>query len=286
MKFVCMSMMLAASSLMAADLDQIRAALANRVDEGRKAVGIVVGAIDAGGRQVVARGKVALDRNQEPDGDTVFEIGSLTKVFTSLALADMIERGEVKPDDPVGKFLPPGVKVPSRNGRQITLLDLSMQISGLPRLPDNLAPADPMNPYADYGAAKLSEFLSHYTLTRDIGEKYEYSNLGAGLLGYALARKAGMSYEELVRRRILDPLGMTSTSITLSADQKKRLAAGYNAGLEPAKNWDFDAETPPREARLCGRSRSPSCRSRTPSEQLLRPRSRASRTPDNPKNGS
>ena len=198
----------------------------------------------------------------------------------------MIERGEVKPDDPVGKFLPPGVKVPSRNGRQITLLDLSMQISGLPRLPDNLAPADPMNPYADYGAAKLSEFLSHYTLTRDIGEKYEYSNLGAGLLGYALARKAGMSYEELVRRRILDPLGMTSTSITLSADQKKRLAAGYNAGLEPAKNWDFDAETPPREARLCGRSRSPSCRSRTPSEQLLRPRSRASRTPDNPKNGS
>ena len=74
MKFVCMSMMLAASSLMAADLDQIRAALANRVDEGRKAVGIVVGAIDAGGRQVVARGKVALDRNQEPDGDTVFEL--------------------------------------------------------------------------------------------------------------------------------------------------------------------------------------------------------------------
>jgi CubicO group peptidase (beta-lactamase class C family) len=234
-------MLLAAPLLMAADLDQIRAALANRVDEGKKAVGIVVGVIDPSGQKIVAHGRVALDRDQLPGGDTVFEVGSITKVFTSLALADMIERGEVKPDDPVSKFLPPGVKVPSRNGREITLLNLSMQVSGLPRLPDNLAPADAANPYADYDAVKLYDFLSHHTLTRDIGEKYEYSNLGAGLLGFALARKAGMSYEELIRRRIIEPLGMTSTSITLSADQKKRLAAGHNAGLEPVKNWDFDA---------------------------------------------
>jgi D-alanyl-D-alanine-carboxypeptidase/D-alanyl-D-alanine-endopeptidase len=171
----------------------------------------------------------------------VFEIGSITKVFTSLALADMIERGEVKPDDPVASFLPPGVKVPSRNGRQITLLDLSMQISGLPRLPDNLKPADPVNPYVDYDAARLYDFLSRYTLTRDPGQKYEYSNLGAGLLGQALALKAGMSYEELIRRRILAPLGMTSTSITLPEPLKKRLAPGYDGSLHPAKNWDFAA---------------------------------------------
>jgi D-alanyl-D-alanine-carboxypeptidase/D-alanyl-D-alanine-endopeptidase len=171
----------------------------------------------------------------------VFEIGSITKVFTSLALADMIERGEVKPDDPVASFLPPGVKVPSRNGRQITLLDLSMQISGLPRLPDNLKPADPVNPYVDYDAARLYDFLSRYTLTRDPGQKYEYSNLGAGLLGQALALKAGMSYEELIRRRILAPLGMTSTSITLPDPLKKRLAPGYDGSLHPAKNWDFAA---------------------------------------------
>jgi serine-type D-Ala-D-Ala carboxypeptidase/endopeptidase len=153
----------------------------------------------------------------------------------------MIEKGEVKPDDPVAKFLPATVKVPSRNGRQITLLDLSMQVSGLPRLPDNLKPADPANPYADYDAAKLYGFLSRYTLTRDPGEKYEYSNLAVGLLGHALALKAGMPYEELLRRRIFDPLGMSGTSITLSEAQKKRLAPGYNGSLKPVKNWDFAA---------------------------------------------
>jgi CubicO group peptidase (beta-lactamase class C family) len=131
------------------------------------------------------------------------------------------------------------VKVPSRNGRQITLLDLSMQVSGLPRLPDNLKPADPANPYVDYDAAKLYDFLSRYTLTRDPGEKYEYSNLAVGLLGHALALKAGISYEELLRRRIFDPLGMRSTSMMLSEAQKNRLAPGYSASLQPVKNWDF-----------------------------------------------
>src|ERR1035437_9909819 len=225
-------------SLRAADIAEIRSIMANRVESGR-AVGMVTGVIDEKGRQVVASGKVSLDGTQQPDGDTVFEIGSVTKVFTSLILADMIEKGEVKPDDPVSKFLPATVKVPSRNGREITLLDLSMQVSGLPRLPDNLKPADPANPYADYDAAKLYEFLSRYTLTRDPGEKYEYSNLAVGLLGHALALKAGMSYEELLRRRIFDPLGMSGTSITLSEAQKKRLAPGYDGGLKPVKNWDF-----------------------------------------------
>jgi CubicO group peptidase (beta-lactamase class C family) len=141
----------------------------------------------------------------------------------------------------VAKFLPASVKVPSRNGRQITLLDLSMQVSGLPRLPDNLKPGDPANPYADYDAAKLYEFLARYQLTRDPGEKYEYSNLAVGLLGHALALKAGMSYEDLLRHRIFEPLGMSSTSITLSEAQKKRLAPGHSASLKPVKNWDFAA---------------------------------------------
>src|ERR1039457_4272631 len=188
-------------SLRAADIAEIRSIMANRVESGR-AVGMVTGVIDEKGRQVVASGKVSLDGTQQPDGDTVFEIGSVTKVFTSLILADMIEKDEVKPDDPVSKFLPATVKVPSRNGREITLLDLSMQVSGLPRLPDNLKPADPANPYADYDASKLYDFLSRYTLTRDPGEKYEYSNLAVGLLGHALALKAGMSYEELLRRAL------------------------------------------------------------------------------------
>src|SRR5580692_3228890 len=232
--------MVSTLSLHAADIAEIRSVIADRVD-GSRAVGIVVGVIDEKGRQVAAAGKVSLDGTQQPDGDTVYEIGSVTKVFTSLILADMIEKGEVKPDDPVSKFLPATVKVPSRNGRQITLLDLSMQVSGLPRLPDNLKPADPANPYADYNAAKLYDFLSRYSLTRDPGEKYEYSNLAVGLLGHALALKVGMSYEELVRQRILAPLGMDSTAITLSAGEKKRLAPGYDDSLHQVKNWDLVA---------------------------------------------
>lgn len=226
---------------MAADTAEIRSILENRIDVGKKAIGIVVGTIDDKGRAVIGYGKLAQDRDQKPDGDTVYEIGSITKVFTSLVLADMIERGEVKPDDPVAKFLPSTVTVPSRNGRQITLLDLSMQISGLPRMPNNMKPADFANPYADYDPPKLYDFLSSYKLTRDIGEKYEYSNLAVGLLGHALALKAGLSYEELIRRRILEPLGMTSSSITLSEAQKAHLAPGYDAALKPVKNWDLNA---------------------------------------------
>src|SRR5581483_9287027 len=161
--------------------EDIQAILANRVDEGKKAMGMVVGVIDAKGRQVMAEGRVAAGSAHKPDANTVFEIGSATKVFTSLLLADMIERGEVKADTPVAELLPASVKVPARNGRVITLLDLSMQVSGLPRIPDNIDASDP-NPYAKYTPDKLYAFLNGYTLTRDPGDKYEYSNLGVGLL--------------------------------------------------------------------------------------------------------
>jgi len=220
---------------------EIKALLANRVDEGKRAVSISVGTISANGREYFGAGKTSKDRGRDVNADTIYEIGSISKVFTSLLLADMIERGEVTADTPVAKLLPDSVKVPQRNGKQITLLDLSMQVSGLPRMPTNFKPADPENPFADYTAEKLYEFLSSYTLTRDIGEKYDYSNVGVGLLGFALARKAGMSYEDLLKKRILVPLGMTSTSIALSAEQKQRLAIGHDAGLTPVKNWDLDS---------------------------------------------
>ncbi len=240
-KWFATVVLMAPFMLLGADSSEIRSLLENRIDLGKKAVGIVLGTIDEKGRAVIGYGRLAKDRDEKPDGDTVFEIGSITKVFTSLILADMVERGEVKLDDPVSKFLPASVTVPSRNGRQITLLDLSMQISGLPRLPNNMKPADMANPYADYTPAKLYEFLSGYKLPRDIGEKYEYSNLAVGLLGHALALKAGMSYEKLAQSRILGPLGMTSSSVTLSESLKKRLAMGHNEALNPVKNWDLDA---------------------------------------------
>jgi serine-type D-Ala-D-Ala carboxypeptidase/endopeptidase len=234
-------LIIAAASLVAAqDLAELKSLIINRTDVARKAVGIVVALIDASGHDIMTGGTTAPGAKSVPDADTLFEIGSITKVFTSLVLADMVEKGEVKPDDPVAKYLPPTVKMPNRNGREITLIDLSTQVSGLPRLPTNFKPADPTDPYADYGPARLYEFLSSYTLTRDIGEKYEYTNLGVGLLGHALALKAGLSYEDLVRRRILEPLEMTDTAITLSDALKKHLATGTDTALHPVKNWRFD----------------------------------------------
>jgi len=218
---------------------EIRKLLVERIDTQKQSVGIVVGIVDAKGRRIVAYGHLAKDDQRPLNGDTVFEIGSMTKVFTSLVLMDMVQRGEVALDDPVAKYLPPEVKVPERAGRKITLRDLSTQTSGLPRLPDNLHPKDPANPYADYTVEQLYQFISGYTLTRDIGEKYEYSNLAVGLLGNALARRAGMDYETLVRTRILKPLGMNDTGITLSPEMKARLAVGHNAALQAVPNWDL-----------------------------------------------
>jgi D-alanyl-D-alanine-carboxypeptidase/D-alanyl-D-alanine-endopeptidase len=230
----------AIASLLLGAASQIQSLLINRVDEGQKVVGIVVGTVGPDLREVVPYGLVSKDQKATVNGDTVFEIGSITKVFTSVVLADMVVNGEVKLDTPVASLLPSSVTVPQRNGKQITLLDLAMHVSGLPRMPPAFKPADITNPFASFDTPQLYTFLSGYKLPRDIGEQYEYSNLGAGLLAHALARKAGMSYSELLRIRILDPLGMTSTSIQLSEDQKRRLATGYDGALLPAKNWDFD----------------------------------------------
>lgn len=219
--------------------EEIRKILIQRIDQARQSVGIVVGVIEPAGKRIVSYGVLAKDDKRPLNGNTIFEIGSITKVFTSLLLADMVERGEVALDDPISKYLPAEVKLPERAGRSITLKDLATHTSGLPRMPDNFNPRDQSNPYADYSVAQMYEFLSKYALTRDIGAQYEYSNLGGGLLGHVLTRKAGMDYEALVRARITGPLDMGSTRITFSADMKARLAAGHNERLEPTANWDL-----------------------------------------------
>lgn len=218
---------------------QIRDLLVERIDKQHQSVAIVVGIIDSTGRRTISYGKFDTGDNRAVDGNTIFEIGSVTKVFTSLLLADMVQRGEVALTDPVAKYLPAGVKMPERNGRQITLEDLATHTSGLPRLPSNLSPKDAANPYADYSAEQLYQFLSGYQLTRDVGSQYEYSNLGGGLLGHVLARRAGMDYEKLVRSRICEPLGMRSTGITLSDEMKIRFAVGHDAGMQRVAYWDL-----------------------------------------------
>jgi D-alanyl-D-alanine-carboxypeptidase/D-alanyl-D-alanine-endopeptidase len=221
---------------------EIRKILVDRIDVQKQSVGIVVGVIEPAGRRVIAYGKLAKDDPRPLNGDTLYEIGSITKVFTSLLLADAVGRAEVALTDPVAQFLPEKVKVPERGGRAITLQDLATHSSGLPRMPANFAPKDPANPYADYSVENMYTFLGGYQLTRDIGSEYEYSNFGAGLLGHALVlRTRSTDYEALVHARVLAPLGMTSTAITLSPEMKARLAAGHGATLQPVANWDLSA---------------------------------------------
>lgn len=217
----------------------VRAILRERVEAG-KAAGYVVGMLEPDGtRRIVAFGASDAPDGRPLDGATVFEIGSVTKVFTATLLAEMVGRGEVRLDQPVAELLPRTVKVPARGDTVITLLDLARQHSGLPRLPSNLAPKDPANPYADYSVEQLYAFLSGYTLTRAPGARYEYSNLGMGLLGHALALRAGRSYEALLTERVLKPLGMSDTRISLSPAMRTRLAVGHNASGEKATNWDL-----------------------------------------------
>jgi serine-type D-Ala-D-Ala carboxypeptidase/endopeptidase len=221
--------------------DEIRAILADRIDVRHKAIGIVVGVIDPHGARVAGYGRLDGGDPRPIDGDSVFEIGSITKVFTALLLTEMTQDGEVALTDPVANFLPASVRVPQRAGQSITLEDLATHTSGLPRTPANLTPKDPKNPFADYSAQQLYDFLSSYQLTRDIGARWEYSNLGAGLLGLALSRRAGLDYGPLVRSRVAAPLGMNSTGVTFRSEEKSHLAVGHNSRLAPVPNWNFQA---------------------------------------------
>lgn len=218
--------------------EDLTALIRSRVEEDR-AVGIVVGVMEADGTTRVAWYGDA-GPNARPLGPmSVFEIGSITKVFTGILLADMVARGEVSLADPVSSHLPSGVTMPSRGGREITLLDLSTQHSALPRLPDNMSPADATNPYADYTVEQMYAFLAGHELRRDIGTEYEYSNLGVGLLGHVLARVGGGSYANVVRERILEPLGMSMTGITLEGDMLDWMAKGHNRQGNVVPLWDL-----------------------------------------------
>jgi len=219
--------------------EAIRAILADRIDNRKQSVGIVVGIVSPQGRRVISHGQPARSDSRPLDGRTVFEIGSVTKVFNALLLADMAVRKEIALDDPVAKYLPANVRVPERAGKQITLQDLATHTSGLPRLPNNMPTKDPLNPYADYTSDQLYQFLGGYTLTRDIGSQFEYSNLGAGLLGNALSRRARRPYEVLIRERITARLGMRDTAITLTPSMRARFAVGHDAALKPVPYWDL-----------------------------------------------
>lgn len=208
----------------------IQGVLRDMVEVDQNYVGMVVGIVDAHGCRVISQGR--LDQDGPPvNGDTLFEVASMDEQLTDLLLQDMVERGEVNLDDPVAKYLPSSVTMPTRNGRQITLLDLATHRSGLPATSDNDQPQQyPGNARAQYTPAQLYDFLSSYKLSRDPGAQYDENSLmGVNLLGYALALRAGTNLEALVANRICQPLGMDSTRFELTPEWKARFATGHNA---------------------------------------------------------
>src|SRR3990172_7640658 len=240
-RVICFTMLLSAFSARAAAedfTDAIRAFLERRVEVEKRDVGIVVGIVDEHGSRIVSCGKMDNGTDQEVNGDTLFDIASITKPFTGLLLQDMIERREMKLDDPVAKYMPKSVKMPTHNGKQITLRHLATHTSGLPHFAGNLNPKRVDQPFANYTVYELNAFLAGYQLTHDPGTKFEYSSLGAGLLGHVIALKAGSDYESLVVDRICRPLRMDSTRITLTPELKARFATGHNQFGEAVPSWE------------------------------------------------
>ena len=176
-----------------------------------------------------------------PNSQTLYEIGSISKVFTSLLLADAVVSGRLKLDDPISTIMKELAEKNPRLGNQITFMQLSHHTSGLPVMPTNIKPADSTNPFAGYNRRMLTNYLLDAKLKRKPGEGYEYSNLGVGLLGDLLSRQAGVSYETLLKQKLTAPLKMTDTAVTLSPQQLAHFAPAHNAALLVDKSWDFDS---------------------------------------------
>src|ERR1700736_204992 len=213
--------------------DEIRKILTERVGANEKDTGIIVGVIEPRGRRIITFGHRNAGDLRPLDGDTIFEIGSVTKGFTVLLLADMVGKNEVALSDPVAKYLAADFKVPERNGRSITLVDLATHASGLPFMPEN-APALNDPAAAKYSAADLKQYVSNYKLKRDIGAEWEYSNIGYWVLSEALSNRGGKSYEDLMQTRVITPLKLTNTDFALSPKMKGNLAVGHDAASQPA----------------------------------------------------
>ncbi len=202
---------------------------------------ISIGVVHRGKSWTRHFGELSSEINKKPNGQTVYEIGSVSKVFTGILLAHAVKSERVELDQSIGTIMKKLQTANKKVGESIQLRHLSTHTSGLPRLPSNLRPADPTNPYADYDRKLLMEFMSQVQPKRKPGVAGEYSNFAAGLLGDLLAVEAGTSYEALLKKNLADPLELGDTCVTLTYDQIGRLAPPHNEGQQADKNWRFNA---------------------------------------------
>jgi CubicO group peptidase (beta-lactamase class C family) len=216
-----------------------------RAEMQHQATGMVVGVIRASGSSLVAYGPTDRKGARKMAGDTIFEIASLSKIFTDLLLADAVVRGQAALDDRLAAYVPAGVSVPEFEGAAIVLADLATHTSGLPLRPDNLdALPDAPDKYAGYTLDQLYAGLPNYKLTRPPGAKFEYSNVAVSLLGQGLALRQHTTYAELLHARITGPLGLADTRLGIDPAAGDRLAQGHDIDLKPVGPTDDGALDP------------------------------------------
>lgn len=194
----------------------------------QKKAATVIGITDGDKSVVYGYGRVTDNRDAKPDGETMFEIASLSKLFTALILADMVNHGEVSLNDPVEKYMPTTVHVPTFAGTAITLLHLANYTSGLPRMPKERKDA-----WTPFSTERLYKTIGTYKLSARPGSKYQYSNLAYVLLGQALSNKTGQTYNELLKQRVTEPLRMNHTVIRLSPGMERKFALGHDSTGRP-----------------------------------------------------
>jgi D-alanyl-D-alanine-carboxypeptidase/D-alanyl-D-alanine-endopeptidase len=226
--------------------EAIQAILVQRIDVGHQSTGIVAVVSDKAGNRLFTYGRPDTPDNRPLDGETVFEIGSTTKVLTALLLTDMVTRSEIAFGDPAAEYLPTSVRMPENKGKPITLVDLATYTSALPPMPDNIISKDPFNPFADYTIDQFYAFLLGYALKYEPGTYVEYSNVGFALLGHVLARRANKSYEDLLIERICGPLGRYPHH----ADAQHALTDRPRSQCEP-RTWTAVGLADPGRCRRC-----------------------------------
>jgi CubicO group peptidase (beta-lactamase class C family) len=204
-------------------------------------VGLSIGILKDGKTFFYNYGETARGKKQLPSEETLFEIGSLSKTFTSTLLAEAVNSGKLKLDDPVNKYLPDSISLLQYGGVQVTLKMLANHSSGIPRMPSNFHPSDNGNPYKDYDNNDLFSFYKNFKPIRKPGEKYEYSNLAVGTLGVILERVNQEDYEALFLKTICKPLHMSETKEFLLQDDSAKFAKGYNEEGVYNSQWDFKA---------------------------------------------
>ena len=210
---------------------------------GYQGVGLVALQTQGTRQSVVAEGLPRAGSLNALRPDALFEVGSITKTFTALLLADAVLRKVVALDGAVEDALP-GHKLRDKAGEPIRWVDLATHRSGLPRLPDNMKPAQPTDPYADYGEAQLLQFVDQHVSTVLRNSRWAYSNLGFGLLGHALGRALGSDYATQLGLRVLQPLGLNDAWLSLPPSQAQRLVTGHNGQGAPVPHWHFDVMAP------------------------------------------